>query len=156
VKKTKFKFDLSLMGKKVIVTKIMGRMYEGFKRTWYSDDFTPEEKRVGWIVGYSWVCDGIYNSGTPSYFGGDCELPCLKVTEKKPCLLVSYWPNQKPVKIPLDGFVEWDGNNIEHCLLVPYCSSGYGSGVNRQIWLQQQRNWANETDKRDSKGRFIR
>jgi hypothetical protein len=151
----KFKFDLSLMGKEVIVTHILERKVEGDNRFWESKEV--EEKRVGWIIGHSWCCNGTYNAGYSSvtYWGDedDSQPAYLEVTEKIPCLLVTYWPNQKPIKIPINGFVIWNEDDIGHSLLKPYSSSGYGSGKYREEMLANYRNFINEYVGRDKKGR---
>ena len=153
----KFKFDLSLMGKRVIVTHVLERKYEDDNRFWESKEV--EETHVGWIIGHSWCCNGTYNAGYSSryLFGEDDggQPPYLEVTEKIPCLLVTYWPNQKPIKVPVDGFIIYDVELIEHALLKPYSSSGYGSGKYREKMLADYRNMFDDgCIDRDEKGRF--
>lgn len=157
----KYKFDSSLMGKQVIVTQILDREFKGNNRTWKSVNVV--ERRVGWMVGNSWVCNGVYDPGysSRSYWGSDDEQPpYLKVTEKIPCLLITYWPSQKPIKVPVDGIILWDEYKIEHALLSPYCSAGYGSGEDRKRNIGYMiSTMREESDNgflhRDSKGRFI-
>jgi hypothetical protein len=157
--KPKYVFDQSLMGKLVIITQVLERRYESNKRFWQPVNL--DEKRAGWIVGTSFVCNGIYSPGDSGYNDwDDYQSPSLTVTEKIPCLLVTYWPSQKPVKIPVDGFLIWDEvrwGNSEYSKIRPYCSSGYGSGKNRRDFIQQYKNWlASDNCKRDSKGRFVK
>lgn len=144
------------MGKKVVVTQVLERKYEDTKRTWEPVNVT--ERRVGWIIGHSFVCNGTYIRGSHygnDYFGGDSDYdpPYLKVTEKIPCLLVTFWPNQKPIKIPINGYL--DLTETELSLYPLYSNAGYGEGIERKKLIAATRNIIQDVP-RDSKGRFLK
>ncbi len=152
--KIKYKFDLNLMGKKVLVTQVLERKYEDTKRTW--EPVNVIERRVGWIIGHSFVCNGTYIRGFHygnQYMGGEYgyEPPSLKVKEKIPCLLVTFWPNQKPIKIPINGYL--DLTETELSLYPLYSNAGYGEGIERRRQIAQFSNFIQDVP-RDAKGRF--
>jgi hypothetical protein len=158
----KYKFDINLMGKQVIVTQVLERQYDKDKRFWKPVNVI--ERRVGWIVGHSTAHSGIYHRGS-SYTTGyetveyDYIPSHLEVTEILPCLLVTYWPNQKPIKIPVDGFIEYNEENCKDCSLIwkkPYCSSGYGEGTDRIAQLEATSRIIKSVANRDEKGRFTK
>lgn len=52
--------------------------------------------RAGWVTGFSWVC-----AGTIDRYDDHVE---FEETNRIPCVLVTYWPNMRPVRVPLDGY----------------------------------------------------
>lgn len=54
--------------------------------------------RAGWVVGFSWVCEGLVQ------FDSYVDQRQLDETSRIPCVLVTYWPNMRPVRVPLDGY----------------------------------------------------
>ncbi|RPH75906.1 hypothetical protein EHM76_00530 [bacterium] len=74
-----------------------------------------EESRVGMVVGYRTVFDGITHPGRQGggyYDNDDYEPPWFEATEKIQVLLVCFWPRYKPVLVrPVDvltvNMMEW-------------------------------------------------
>lgn len=140
-----YKKALELMGKKVLVKERYWRHRNKKKRWWESKPLLYP--RVGWVTGIRWLQTGeVY---THMYYsdGGNY------LYETKPrqiCLLVSFWPTENPVKVPIEAveLTEEDG----------YSTSGFGEGANRK----QQLSYLSQTMKdvaaelpRDEKGRFV-
>jgi hypothetical protein len=64
-----------------------------------------EESRVGMVVGYRTVFDGITHPGRQDgsyYDNDDYEPPWFEATEKIQVLLVCFWPRYKPVLVRLE------------------------------------------------------
>jgi hypothetical protein len=90
------------MGKKVVVNKMLKREKDHVKSTqythrtrarWLEHEICP---RTGWIMGFRNVQDGFILAGHDS-----AE---FKVTDTHRCALVVFWPMQRPVHVPMDGY----------------------------------------------------
>lgn len=143
----KFNFDFDLMGKKVLVNSVYVREFNRETSCFY---WLPRsESRIGFVVGYRWLNEGKYIPGCgPEY---DYDPPQFKTKKRFPAILISFWPNEKPVFVPVDGFT-----TIEDIDVIQYpfhSSAGYGAGRSRErlleITREQCKNWA-----RDKKGRW--
>ena len=101
---------LALMGQIVTVTKEYKRKhiypktassrYGGHERKW--EVFSMSIPRAGWVIGIRSLMNGDYVAG--GGFDEDYDPPYLQVRDTVRCLLVSYWPTMKPVRVPLDGW----------------------------------------------------
>lgn len=89
---------LMLMGQIVTVNAKMKRVKEGKIRKHVA--VPMEHPRAGWVVGFRTVYDG---ERKPAYNYED--QPYLHVTNSHSVMLVSFWFNTRPVKVPLDGFL---------------------------------------------------
>jgi len=83
------------MGKIVIVHKIFKRCHLNSRRSWEPQ---PAEGRPGWVVGERWVQEGLVCKDL------DYGNVWTQTDPNKHCLLVTYWPNMKPVRVPDDGY----------------------------------------------------
>ncbi len=96
---------MELIGKIVTVKKILYKTYEFDKLTqWKRWKEREIEPRAGWIVGFRTVYEGEYNEGFYDPLEGHRDPPYLDDLKPIKCVLVAYWPNLNPVKVPLDGF----------------------------------------------------
>jgi len=152
------------MGKKVVVHTILKKAAKIFtlreatetkpvKET-YGSTWIPqalEEPRGGWIVGTRWLNEGYRE------FVGPEEGYCFNTKGHIECLMVCFWPTEKPVPIPLAGYetpiflspeykdgvlqkgteiywgIPWQGHVIRQ--FPPYCSS-WGVGKQRREMLE--------------------
>jgi len=154
--KKEYKKLLGLMGKKVLISKIYNHKHfnpETETRTWKTKEL--KEPRVGWVVGIRNIFSGVLKQ--PSYnpdedFNSNSYLGNI-ITHK--CLLVSFWPTEKPKRIPLDGY------SIDTGDAKPFSSSWGETKKDREIALESQRDimkkeYNTSPFPRDSKGRFIK
>ncbi len=108
----------ALMGRRVLVTAILSRVLEnlgineeeqtdnGITAEWVAATITA---RVGWVVGLRHLQTGYsarpswdeYNTGEPMM--GDWR-DWHETAPRAPCLLVCFWPSEKAVRVPLDGY----------------------------------------------------
>lgn len=108
---------LKLMGRMVLVSRILerqkGNVYlhdkslkEIVKRVAW-DGKSLENPRTGWVVGFRHVQEGYVEPESHGHgFSEDSYEPAEWKTEKViPCLLVAFWPTEKPVHVPMDGYV---------------------------------------------------
>lgn len=106
-----------LMGKLVRVLWVVVREEHGdgrkIMRTWVP---RVHPGRTGWVVGVRRLAQGIYQPAS-GYGGSDYEgyePACLETTSTVPVLLVSFWPNERPVFVPLNGYaVEFEPGDLE-------------------------------------------
>lgn len=98
-----------MMGQRVLVTRVYRRteiVSSGLSgrgditKQWQVRPVLPEDYRSGWVVGTTWLQNGHVVYFLPEDGGNE-----WREDSRVQCLLVSYWPNRKPVKVPLDGFV---------------------------------------------------
>lgn len=73
---------------------------------------TRAKPRPGWVVGCRHLSEGVYREGWgegvgPGGLYEDTQPPWLSVSRRVPVLLVSYWPNLKPVYVQA-GDLEFD------------------------------------------------
>lgn len=155
------KFMLDLMGKQVMVRTELTRVYRDGEFSWKeikskrkgelarANNWEP----VGWVVGFRWLQRGKVRQGTRPHWGIDSydagEPNTFKETGKRiPCLLVAYWPNMRPVKVPLHGYeLKKQGNLLSHPV-APSCMT---------TWSERDRETYREfaaEQPRDSRGRF--
>uniref|UniRef100_A0A6M3LL73 Uncharacterized protein n=1 Tax=viral metagenome TaxID=1070528 RepID=A0A6M3LL73_9ZZZZ len=95
------KKKLALMGKIVTVTHEFVRHYgpDNGSREWKASKLL--HPRAGWIVGFRTLQNGFYNYGSYE------DQPYLDVKSTVGCVLVSYWPTTKPIKVPVGiGWIE--------------------------------------------------
>lgn len=144
---------LPLMATQVVVSRTLYRTHSGQKRFWCETD--PLEPRTGWVVGVRSLQNGTYHppSGgkTFSYEGledSDYEPGCLVCESRTPCIMVVFWPTERPVPVPLNGFRSKTDTDPE-----PYAAAGFGTGQNRLEMLKEMKDqvagWL-----RDRHGRF--
>jgi hypothetical protein len=145
---------LQLMGTLVRVFMVMHRHDEGdskqINRTWKS---VLHESRTGWVVGCRRLANGIYNPAA------GYEQASLDVKSTVPVLLVAFWPSERSVFVPLDGYKIAFTAAIGLGGDKPYPSGGYGSGKQREVLLQEQSKFMKlevKKMKRDEYGRFLK
>jgi len=151
----KFKFDMDLMGKRVVVVKRYVRKVGELKSRsldlyWESGDVS--EKRQGWIIGYRHLNNGTHTPSSGYTYDYDYDPATFKTTSKIPCLLITYWPTQKPIYVPIDGFLDLEEEIRDTYPL--YTNSGYGAGNYRKHYIELTKTMSKDFP-RDSKGRFI-
>jgi len=89
-----------LMGTIVTVrTEFVRREFVRRNSTWERQNVKP---RAGWVVGFRTLRDTKNTSPYNEY--ADYDPFDYEVTGTKPCVLVSYWYTDNPVRVPLDGF----------------------------------------------------
>lgn len=132
-----------LMGKRALVYAKVRRVTESLQRSWEKEDL--EEPRSGWITGIRWVQVGTYNPGL-GHYGEDYEPPYLAVEKVFPVLLVTFWPNMRPVKVPMGSFkVQEDDEGPR-----PYSKQGKYNEQYREALSKEMKEWP-----RDEKGRWV-
>lgn len=132
-----------LMGKVVLVHQVFKRSYEGLGgpeyRTWKP---VQAQSRPGWVVGERWLQDG-------HAFFDSAEVGVSwrrKLGHSVHCLLVTYWPTMKPVKVPLDGF------KLAPETTKPYPPvDGSWTEENRKSLREEMKDWP-----RDERGRWLK
>lgn len=111
-----------LMGKVVAVSKVLKRESSpegpgGIRFRW---EARPIKKRQGWVTGLRWLQVGIR---VPESHRGWCEEegyepPSFKQTQKPiKCLIVAFWPTEKPVFVPMDGYTMLPENEVDRMFL---------------------------------------
>lgn len=178
---------VKLMGMKVLVSKILERdkglqtvetrdtattvILKGLVKAWWEEK--EIEPRTGWVVGFRAVQEGYVEPGSKGYYGIDGlvedEPSEWRTTGVKKCLLVAFWPTEKPVHVPLDGYVrvsrggryidpEWirkGPQNRCHIAPEPYAMAGGWHGnpdwreKNAEFMKDEMKDWP-----RDEKGRW--
>jgi len=156
-----------LMGSQVVVTKKYVRSlyineeddYSSVEKWWEEETIKP---RKGWVVGFrnlSNFCD------ETEFEQGEIIKKERTLLNKIPCVLVCFWPTEKPVRVPLDGFKEkpspcWktkdemlDAEYWWAC--TPFCSSGLGNSTLDRYVNQNNLKCRAAKQKRDAKGRFV-
>lgn len=136
-----------LMGKRALVYATVHKVTENLQRTWEKEDL--KEPRSGWITGIRWVQVGTYNPGSGHYGTmdwEDYESPYLAVKKVFPVLLVTFWPNMRPVKVPMGSFQVQEDDEEPR----PYCKQGTWDERTRKIASQEMKEWP-----RDEKGRWV-
>ncbi len=103
----------AIMGKLVTVTQIYKRWQKAnasennFCVTWVKETI---ERRVGWIVGWRNVYNGMLTWNGNSY--------SFKQGEAVPHVLISFYPTLKPVRVPIEACSGFHTSALE-----PYCKS---------------------------------
>lgn len=162
-------FALKLMGRLVRVSKVMERVVEsGAKHghtafvIWKGWEVREIEPRTGWVTGFRYLQVGTQGPGDDS--GSPAEWNTESVI---PVLLVAFWPNEKPWRVPLDGYEGplVDGLRFDRKTLAanvsptPCPSAEYGCGKAREESIEAQREFMRDvvkTMKRDERGRFLK
>lgn len=100
--------------------------------------------RPGWIIGERWLQTGSSYWAAYSY---EDETPPEWHEEGKRthCLLVTYWPTMKPVKVPLDGY------RLAPAYMRPYAPVNRWPLSCRKELAKEMAEWP-----RDSKGRWTK
>jgi len=167
---------VKLMGTKVLVSKVLERQKGYVSKTSTVNKFWWEQKeiepRTGWVVGFRTVQEGYVKPGSNGYNGIDGyhepEPDEWRTTGVKKCLLVAFWPTEKPVHVPLDGYVrvsrggrcidpEWirkGPQNRCHMAPEPYTTAGGWHKETyklhaRAFMIDEMKDWP-----RDEKGRW--
>jgi hypothetical protein len=172
---------VKLMGRMVLVQKVLERqkgvylpdksLKRHVKRAWWEEK--EIEPRTGWVVGFRTVQEGYVEPGSNGYngIGGyhEPEPDEWRTTGVKKCLLVAFWPTEKPVHVPVDGYVrvsrggryidpEWirkGPQNRCHMAPEPYTTSGGWKKnpdwreKNAEFMKGEMKDWP-----RDEKGRW--
>lgn len=88
---------LELMGKIVTVSKVYFRTWtNSHKKKWGTIDL--HKKRAGWFVGHRILVNGSVE------YGCEDEPTIFYPEERIKCVLVIFWPNMKPVRVPIDAY----------------------------------------------------
>jgi hypothetical protein len=115
------------------------------------------EPRTGWVVGVRSLQNGTYYP--PSGGGKDCfgefmddfEPGYLACKTRTPCIMVVFWPTERPVPVPLlDGYRIKTDTDPE-----PYPAAGFGTGSDRDDMRRECSEYAKKW-KRDPHGRFLK
>ncbi len=149
---------LGLMGTQVVVNKELIRCLksgsQNYVTAYWDTKIIPS--RTGWVVGVRWVLEGYTVPGNRGYgydhygYPYEYESPYFAETGRIKCLLVSFWPTEKPVYVPLDGF--WVPEHYGFAP-EPYCSSA-PTIAERLLQSEIMKKEAKDIP-RDAKGRFI-
>lgn len=108
----------ALMGKVATVSKVLERQSSpvgpiGTKSQWKTRSI---KKRTGWITGLRWLQSGIRIPGSHTGYPDEdsYEPPYFKQTERPTkCLIVVFWPTEKPVFVPMDGYLTLPEDEVE-------------------------------------------
>lgn len=133
-KKMKIKDIAKIMGRQVLVTKVYREQGDTIRKRW---EAYPAKPRSGWVVGTTWMQTGTYDR-YEGYF--------QETGPRTQCLLVRYWPNRKPVKVPLDGYSLLENNEGPQ----PHGDAYRWSEEDKKIFSEEAKR-----QPRDSKGRFV-
>jgi hypothetical protein len=134
------------------------------------------EHRTGWLVGFRHLQVGYVEPGTRPHMTMDGydygEPPEWRTTGTVPCALVSFWPTQKPVHVPLDGYValakgrryldrEWIRKGKRGALRTapePYSDAGGWATLSKETMNRFAQDMREEAKKmpRDEKGRWVK
>lgn len=159
------KTNKNLMGSQVVVTKkFVRKLYvnehqdsSSVEKWWEEEEI---EWRKGWIVGFRKLSNLCFESEAHDVGNGEKIL-----ISKVPCVLVCFWPTEKPIRVPLDGFIEKPGpcwwTEEEKNLAISwwncsiFCSSGFGNtSLNRDMNKDNLKCRISKQE-RDIKGRFV-
>ena len=92
---------IRLMGQRVHVTRALVRDDDGRKRRWTSEKCKPFD---GWIVKFTWKCDGTVVPSVDSGPEWDWEPGYFRETKRTRCVEVREQPGSRAVLVPMDGF----------------------------------------------------
>lgn len=148
----KHKDAAALMGRKVLVTKVLRRGHGNRDGNWCRW-WTPASSRprAGWVVGYR----HLQSTATRGRYSGHLDwhgFRHVEVAPRTPCLLVCFWPTEKAVRVPLDGYEL--GTHVD--LLEPVSSFVHHDEcrppgpTKREELREAMKGWP-----RDSKGRWL-
>lgn len=128
-----------LMGAIVIVREVYKRRnrFDG-ERSW---EETEAEDRPGWVVGERWLQDGVVH-----YNGYDAPPEWKPNGTTHHCLLVSYWPTLRPVRVPMWGYLLADETQYPYPPVQPVYNEEW-----RTFQRDMMRDWP-----RDEKGRWVK
>lgn len=134
--KKKLKDVAKIMGRRVLVKAVYSECGDSVRKYWSS--YKVERPRSGWVVGTTWLQTGTYDK-YEGYF--------QETGPRVQCLLVCYWPNRKPVKVPLGGY-KLQGEDEEP---KPHGDAYQWSEADKKLFSKEAKQ-----QPRDPKGRFIR
>jgi len=167
---------VKLMGKMVLVNKVLERAngfvsgIDQFSKFWSEREIEP---RTGWVVGFRTMQEGYVKPGSNGYHGIDgyheAEPDEWRTVRVKKCVLVAFWPTEKPVHVPLDGYTklakglhyldrEWIRKGMHGALRTapdPYTTAGGWHEnpdwrkKNADFMQEEMKNWP-----RDERGRW--
>ena len=151
---------VKLMGELVVVSWVLERQigHDSSRRIQkaYWRPRKLKKVRTGWIIGFRHVQEGYTEPGSDGGYGIDGLIegipPEWKTERVIPCVLVAFWPTEKPKYVPMDGFSQADDGAPD-----PYALSG-GWAENPE-WRKElskfmkaeMKNWP-----RDKKGRWVK
>lgn len=143
-------FAHNLMGHLVLVNTVLRRnkQYNG-PVTWAPDD-QFREPRAGWIVGVRWLQVGKHEPG-----GYDCP-GHIAPTGTVLAVMVAFWPTERPVPVPLDGFeTMYDASRLAY----PFpsvCGRSMGATARTRLLDAYRKDMAERPQDypRDKRGRF--
>lgn len=145
-----------LMGLHVVVSQVFIRQEKDGEEFWAAEPIDP---RPGWVVGLRYLPRGKAEvvDGDEDFFGRPSKVKAWVQTGKpEHALLVCFWPTEKPVPVPLDGYREHDPMaNIEDAAHPPW-PSAWGKTANAYSYNRgvQSGVSAEWIPSRDEKGRF--
>jgi hypothetical protein len=139
----KHKDAVALMGKKVLITKVLYRACSDRVYEWREVNETIASHfgvdRVGWVVGVRHL-----PQGRRINHGWEDGTEWKQTGKTTPCLMVCPWPTERPVMVPLDGYVLNPGYEPSR-----YCCEWTTQGVEEMRDIMKD--WP-----RDSRGRWIK
>jgi len=104
---------LKLMGRVVMVSSVLERTRDDGKYCWVP--WPLDEPRAGWVVGQRWLQQGRRNPGLRPSWEDPGEPPSFEEDgPRTPCLLVTFWPTQNAVKVPMDSWRIANANEAPH------------------------------------------
>ena len=148
------KFDYGLMGKMVVVSKVLRRTGGTIEEKgnpylrWVEVEVAP---RKGWVVGFRHLNEGEILP-EQRYSSGEYDPPSFRTKKRIPCVLVAFWPTENPVKVPVGGYWVIDDEHFPDAL-IPLHSSSFGAGESRARSIKSLAVTMEEWP-RDKNGRF--
>lgn len=134
-----------LMGRIVLVDRMFKRTsnYDSPIGSMVTKSWTDvaAESRPGWVVGERWLQEGTVSYG----YGDEGPFWDRNAGHSIHCLLVTYWPTMKPVRVPLDGY----RMAPETC--APYLSESAWLTEYKERIRKEMQDWP-----RDARGRWVR
>ena len=149
------KVNYDLMGKMVVVTKVLKRTGGTIEEKgnpylrWVEKDLDP---RRGWVVGFRHLNEGEILP-EQRYSSGEYDPPSFRTKKRVPCVLVAFWPTENPVKVPVNGFRICTEESELVDSMTPLHSSSFGAGESRARSIKSLAVTMEEWP-RDEKGRF--
>lgn len=134
-----------LMGRKVYVTRAAVRVTDHAAEPSCHWESCSRKGRTGWVVGVRWLQRGT----SEAIQGGDFCRTWVEHGKRFQVLLVSFWPTEDPIKVPLDGYEDFNPRIHPE----PWPSAGVMGGDR-----ERDREWkqiAVRDVPRDKRGRFI-
>lgn len=135
---------VQLMGKKVVVTVELERVFDSTTKDNVWDELSLDKPRVGWIVGFRWLLNGHTIRGT--YDEDGLGSSCFRETGRVFAVMVAYWPTKRPTPVSkyyvdIDGHSEPRSPNVNLSIAEDW----------RRIMKDEMKDWP-----RNAKGQWVK